>query len=455
MSFTNCNLHFMVQSDRKVYMTPALLKQLRLSNKATVTLRHGQKAIRASVSAIRKKGNQVYLTSTLRSSLKVPRSGNCYIQRSEDGSVRIGPLMGIMTASVISTAALPFGRRTGLIRRFLRSGSNKAFYFAFAPKDINWQQETINGCFISPNGGWQRRTVPLPDVVYNRLPSRRAELSTSMENFKDRFTRRKIPMFNWSFFNKSDVYSLLEGEPEEKYVPESYINPPAEKIKEMLEKHHFVYLKPTGGSLGKGIYRLTHHPKKGYFSRFRRNGKNVLLRFTKFSSLMNLLNRQGRMKNYVVQQGIRLVELDYCPIDFRVHMNKNSSNKWIASGVGAKKAGKGSVTTHIKNGGKLMTPEQALSRIFGAKSDEILLRIKQVSVKLAEAIERNYPHIIGELGFDIGVDRDEKIWMFEANAKPGRSIFKHPALRSQGNESLAYIFEHCMYLSRFRRGDGT
>ncbi len=32
----------------------------------------------------------------------------------------------------------------------------------------------------------------------------------------------------------------------------------AAELKEMLEKHKFVYLKPTGGSLGIGIYRLTY-----------------------------------------------------------------------------------------------------------------------------------------------------------------------------------------------------
>ena len=222
----------------------------------------------------------------------------------------------------------------------------------------------------------------------------------------------------------------------------------------MLEKHQFVYLKPTSGSLGNGIYRLTYHPKKGYFCRYRQHGNNVLLRFSRFTDLLRRLNHNGRMKNYIIQQGIRFIEMDRCPIDFRFHMNKNGDNRWVAAGIGAKKSGRGSVTTHIKNGGKLMTPIAALSQIYGSstKAEEILSKAKQVSIQLAESIERNHPHYIGELGFDIGIDQKDNIWMFEANAKPGRSIFKHPSLRAEGSATLKHIFDYSVYLSRFRPG---
>ncbi|MBW7459848.1 YheC/YheD family protein, partial [Paenibacillus sepulcri] len=137
----------------------------------------------------------------------------------------------------------------------------------------------------------------------------------------------------------------------------------------------------------------------------------------------------------------------------RFHMHKNGDNEWVPVGIGAKKAGRGSVTTHIKNGGSLLTPKQALSKTFGDQDEEILEKAKKVSIKLSEAIERNFPHTLGELGLDLGIDKDGEVWMFEANAKPGRSIFSHPALRSEGRASLSHILDHCMYLSNFRRGN--
>lgn len=454
MSLTQCNVHFTEQPERVVWLSSPLAKYLKLNGRKSITVKLGRDTVPASIRTINRKGHHVFLSAGLRRSVRVPNAGNVHISGDRENVLQLGPLIGILTDSDYRTTASPFGPRTSFIKQLLYMGRKKGYFFAFTPRDINWQQETVHGWFLNNVGGWMRKVVPLPDVVYNRLPSRRAETGMAIVTLRERFVRRNIPFFNWSFFNKSDVYNLLGNEPEAlSHLPESINNPSPLKIKDMLEKYQFLYFKPTGGSLGNGIYRLTYHPRRGYYARYRRGGSNVLLRFSTFDSLMKMLRaRHGEnLSRYVVQQGIRLVEIDNCPIDFRFHMHKDGNNKWVVAGIGAKKAGRGSVTTHIKNGGSLMTPEQALSRAFGDKSQEILGNAKQVAVRLSEAIERNYAHTLGELGLDIGIDRDANIWMFEANAKPGRSIFKHPALKEQGRASIEFILDHCLYLSKFRR----
>src|SRR5690606_7330840 len=149
------------------------------------------------------------------------------------------------------------------------------------------------------------------------------------------FVKRQIPIFNWSFLNKADVYKLLDNDPEAlAHLPDSAPNPTSAKIKEMLETHKFLYYKPGGGSLGIGIYRLPYHPRRGYFVRYRRGSENVLVRYGSFQTMMRMLQARlgSRMSGYVAQQGIQLIELDRCPIDFRFHMHKNGSNHWIAAG---------------------------------------------------------------------------------------------------------------------------
>ncbi|MFD1178357.1 YheC/YheD family protein [Paenibacillus puldeungensis] len=456
MSLTYCNVHFTQEPERVVYVSRALMKNLKLSGKKSLHLRLGGERIPATVKSINKAGKHLYLASGVRRGIKIPKAGGVYLRSLQEGEVQIGPLIGVLSDGPMTSMGNPFGSRTGFIKQLLRQGSRISYIFAFTPRDINWEDESVNGYFLNEAGRFVRKRVPLPDVVYNRLPSRRAETSTSINQLRERFVRRKIPFFNWSFFNKSDIYRLLENDNVvNRYVPESIMGPTTEQIKEMLERHSLIYYKPNGGSLGNGIYRLSYIPKSGYYARYRNNGRNALLRFGTFNSLMRTLQaRHGRsLRGYVAQQGIRLIEIEGCPIDFRFHMHKNGKNQWVVVGIGAKKAGKGSVTTHIKNGGSLLTPEQALSRAFGARADEVLRHAKGVAVTLAEAIETHHQHLIGELGFDIGIDRDEQIWMFEANAKPGRSIFKHPSLRAEGKASVDHILEHCLYLSKFRRRD--
>lgn len=303
-----------------------------------------------------------------------------------------------------------------------------------------------------------KKNVPFPDVIYNRITNRSIENSPLTEAMKERFDQRNIPIFNWSFFDKWQVYHMLKNDKEASaHVPETDINPSHEQIKTMLEKYKFIYLKPTSGYMGIGIYRLTYHPKRGYFMRYRKNGKNVLLRFSKFESIIKQLSRKRgtQLKNYIVQQGIRLIELDQCQIDFRFHLNKDKNNNWVVAGVCAKKSGRGSVTTHVRSGGKLINPNYALSAVFGkSEADRLLQKAKKITIQLAEAIQQNYNRTIGELGFDIGIDKKGSIWMFEANAKPGRSIFKHPSLKEQSKRSYRLIIEYCLYLSKFRKTGG-
>lgn len=453
---TVCSVHLTPNSEKTLYASNSLLQKLELDEKRSVWLRFGKIMIPAWIKPIRKAGKHLYIPTKLCSTLHVPKSGSVSLLHESKGVLQIGPLIGIMSDGSPRASPL-FGSSTGFIRKILRAsysktGQNKPYVFAFTPGDINWQNDTVDGYFLGAAGGWVRRTVPLPDVVYNRLLSRRAEISGSYNHIRERFMHKKIPFFNWSFFNKSEVYDLLKTEMiADQYVPESIVNPSPEDIRSMLERHQFAYYKPSGGSLGIGIYRLTYLPKKGYFARYTINGRNALLHFKTFSKLMRALEAKHghRLRSYVIQQGVRLIEIDGCPIDFRFHAHKNGRNEWSVVGIGAKKAGRGSVTTHVKNGGQLMTPKHALQCVFNERAIEMLSKAKKAAIILAQAIERNYPYLLGELGFDIGIDRNEQIWMLEANAKPGRSIFKHPSLKNEGQASVDHILDYCLYLSKF------
>lgn len=452
MNLTVCHIQFTQQATKYIHISNQLIQYWRLNVNAPLTIKLGQEAITADIKPYNKKGKYILISNTLRQKLNVPFSGVTNVIKLDDNAIQLGPLVGILTEP-FRTIGSPFSNRSSFVKQLIQYGTNKAYVFGFTPEDINWQDKTVIGHFITNEGIWFRRKVSLPDVVYNRLPNRHKEISDEMTRFREKFVQHNIPFFNWSFLNKNDVYSLLDQDPEAlAHLPESHLNVSSEKMKEMLHKYRFIYFKPSTGSLGYGIYRVTYIPSKGYFIRYRANEKNNLVKFDSFDKMYrNLKIRVGRnYPSYVAQQGIRLIEIDKCPVDFRFHMHKDGNNKWQAVGIGAKRAGKGSVTTHMRNGGKLLTPEQALQLTLGSRAAHVLQYAKKVSVLLSEAIERNYPHRIGELGLDIGIDDQGEIYMFEANAKPGRSIFKHPALKQEGKTSLQHLLDHCFFLSQFQ-----
>ena len=137
-------------------------------------------------------------------------------------------------------------------------------------------------------------------------------------------------------------------------------------------------------------------------------------------------------------------------MDFRVHAHKNSNNEWVVAAIAAKIAGQGSVTTHVRTGGTVISGDDLLQRVFPSRSSEIELALKETAIKLAEAIESRIDQNIGELGFDLGIDETGHIWMFEANSRPGRSIFKHDSLKEADRKSIHLIVDYSRYLANFK-----
>lgn len=112
--------------------------------------------------------------------------------------------------------------------------------------------------------------------------------------------------------------------------------------------------------------------------------------------------------------------------------------------IAAKIAGAGSVTTHLNNGGTVKAMEELLDTDL--KSEEMITKLSKASLQISKALEKQMEGYIGEIGFDLGLDRKGRVWLFEANAKPGRSIFKHPSLRKFDLETRRKSLEYAVYL---------
>lgn len=142
---------------------------------------------------------------------------------------------------------------------------------------------------------------------------------------------------------------------------------------------------------------------------------------------MNHVFGGKKLNRMLVQQGIHLLRKDQRPIDFRIHTNKNNHGDWVVTAIAAKVAGAGSVTTHVKSGGVIQT----MAEVFPSIEEQRLAETKlsNAALLLSKALEENMEGIIGEIGFDLGLDRQGNVWLFEANSKPGRSIFRHPELK--------------------------
>lgn len=365
-----------------------------------------------------------------------------------NNTIILGPLIGIFTAGFSDSLQKPLGDRSATFADFIApSGNVRPFIFLFGGQHINWEQETICGYFYQ-EGQWKQYTVPFPNVIYDRLPNRKAERYRPIAQIKKKLqTEFSIPLFNPGFFNKWNVYCLLQlDKTAATLLPETEQFESFEQVEKFLSRHEHVYMKPMHGSFGKGIHQIFYSRKENmYYCRYRDERNNKLRKYHSLETLINHLLKDYDLSTFLVQQGISLLHINNQAVDFRIHTNKNRAGKWIMSTIVAKLAGKGSVTTHARSGGEV----KLLNEIFqnDEKCKQVTNTLANIALYISELIDKHVEGYVGEIGFDFGLDQKGKIWLFEANSKPGRTVFQNEKLKSSNLLTKQLCYEYALYLT--------
>ncbi|MCM3662885.1 YheC/YheD family protein [Mesobacillus subterraneus] len=392
----------------------------------------GNKVIDVTCAPHPKGRKVIVLSDDVQKELSMPNlSGSLHVFTDQQ-TLFIGPLIGILTSGFTPYPLRPIGERSMFFAKLL--SVNKmvgAIPFVFGEEHIDWDTGLIRGYFFVDDG-WNTMDVPFPNVVYDRLPNRRTERKSELLSLKSRMqTDYLIPWYNPGFFSKLDVFERLQqDERAAEYLPETHQFSSFSVIERMLSNYGNIYVKPANGSLGLGIHQILFDKHKGdYYCRYRdQDGINKLTKFDSLEKLMRKIFHKRNLAHMIVQQGISLLRSEKRLIDFRVHTNKDEYGQWQVAAIAAKIAGQGSVTTHVNNGGVV----KSLDELFEDKQERDMYekKLSDVSLLLSSILEKNMEGIIGEIGFDLGIDKTGRVWLFEANSKPGRSIFKHPKLKN-------------------------
>lgn len=392
----------------------------------------GNKVVDVTCAPHPKGKNVVVLSNDVQEELSMPDLSISLHLFIDQNTLFIGPLIGILTSGFTPFPLRPIGERSMFFAKLLSVNKTVgALPFVFGEEHIDWDQGLIEGYFFV-DGGWMKIKVPFPNVVYDRLPNRRTERKSELRSLKSRMQADYlIPWYNPGFFSKLDVFERLQQDDRAaEYLPETHQFSSFSVIERMLSNYGNVYVKPANGSLGLGIHQILFDKYNGYYyCRYRdQEGINKLTKFESLEKLMKKIFHKRNLSQMIVQQGISLLRSEKRLIDFRVHTNKDEYGVWQVAAIAAKIAGQGSVTTHVNNGGVV----KSLDELFEERNERQLYekKLSEAALILSSILEENMEGIIGELGFDFGIDKSGKVWLFEANSKPGRSIFKHPKLKN-------------------------
>ncbi|MCA0989214.1 YheC/YheD family protein [Guptibacillus algicola] len=293
--------------------------------------------------------------------------------------------------------------------------------FVFTPSSI--RKTYITGyIFDETTKKWTGYRFPYPNIVYNRIPTRKEESSRGVRNILNYLDKKELPYFNKRFLNKADLYRLLNCHDEVKpYLPNTELLTP-DNLEPFLLQNPTAYCKPSTGSKGHGIFKL-EATANGY--KYSDHDNSIC--FDTINDLSSYL--QPKLKEvYLIQKAVSLSTHGNYRYDFRVLLQK-PYNFWQVTGIGIRANEKEHLTTHVPRGGRIFSFDKIADH-----SDEI--KIKKLALTTASLID--HEGLFAELSMDIGKDSNDDLWIFEVNAKPMR--FDEPSIHQASISSLISAF---------------
>lgn len=222
-------------------------------------------------------------------------------------------------------------------------------------------------------------------------------------------------MHNPKINNKFHKHQLfLEDSKLAKFLPETKILT-KKNLFSLIEKNNKIVVKPSMGSLGKGVIFITEIGLEKYELLLLNKKKYILGQTNLF---IYLKNKESKLIPNIIQNYIPLATYSERPIDLRYIAQRNNFD-WVVTGKYAKVAKEGYSVTNFTVGASIFTVEDALknSDILNLKINELLTSIETIAIAASKYLSNYFPNN-RIWGFDIGIDKSGDIWIIEANSAP-------------------------------------
>ncbi|MEV5025946.1 YheC/YheD family protein [Paenibacillus sp. LPE1-1-1.1] len=300
--------------------------------------------------------------------------------------------------------------------------------YVFAADGLQLHSEQLFG-YRSGQAGFTRQPVPLPDIVYDRCFFTGAGQRLDCRRMLSKLARLKpYRLLNGTLPAKLEVYEALkEHSVLAKHLP--HTQPLADAAQLLKLADHFrggVILKPSSGMQGRGIVHVARCPlERSTLVKGRsRQNRSFTAAFTEDRAFKQWIMDFVKHTPYLIQPYLELSGEDNKPFDVRVLIQKDEKSSWSVSGAALRTGQAGTLTSNLHGGGLAYPAAQLLSAKFGKfKSERLLEQFHTISKQTAERLENNFGRL-AELGLDYGIDKSGRLWLLEANSKPGRSSFQ-------------------------------
>ncbi|MFD0962257.1 YheC/YheD family endospore coat-associated protein [Paenibacillus chungangensis] len=327
--------------------------------------------------------------------------------------------------------------------------------FVFSAADLDTSSGRLYGYCLEQDR-WIRREVPYPDVIYDRCffasSQDRYRCADALAQLAEQKPHR---LLNGKLPSKLAVHNAWSDDPVLlPYLPSTAPYGAWKQLAAAAERYSGgIVLKPAAGMQGRGIAHVRLDPLTSeWIIRGRTMGNQPFARrFPSSNELIPWITAFMKQSAFLLQPYLQLIGVSGRPYDIRSLMQKDGSGRWRCTGTSAREGDAQSVTSNLHGGGSVRPALEVLTANLGRSTAEHLLPlIHTISGQAATQLEHNFGRF-GELAFDFGIEPDGKLWLLEANAKPGRDCWRRADNPELHRLSIDRLLHYARYLANAYR----
>jgi glutathione synthase/RimK-type ligase-like ATP-grasp enzyme len=292
--------------------------------------------------------------------------------------------------------------------------------YVILPTQINFATKTVIAYRYTLQKKWIKTRMPFPAFVYDRL-SNRKNYEAEIKKLK---ANSSITFLGHVLGDKLTNHNLLIQHPGlAAHMPPTEPITSMQVIKNILNKHKAIVVKPIQHSLGTGVMKVASENNTHRVEGRDLRNKIFQLNFSNRRTLLFWLKNQFNVK-MIAQPYLEIHTSGGEPFDIRVLVQKGGNGEWGETGRAVRVGVANGLTSNLGGGGKAHAYEPFLQNYF---SEEQIAKIEKeiefIVKELPPFLESRHGRLV-ELGIDIGVDRSGQVWLIEVNSKPGRKSFR-------------------------------
>ncbi|MFL0269863.1 YheC/YheD family protein [Candidatus Clostridium radicumherbarum] len=362
---------------------------------------------------------KLYLSKDIESQLYLKQDTVLQIKKIDDEHLQIGPYIGIFINQEkikLLTSGKSVTEYTQINAACKCLNGLSCF---FSLENIDWNKKLVQG-LIREKSRWIVQTLPLPLIIYDRNVENNCRVeSIELRKRLEGICKILNPMAKlakWETIKAIEKNSKLFS-----IIPTTIKYKNYNDLESFLKLYPSLYLKPDSLSKGKGIFRVSKTQNQEYKIDYRTSEANHTVSLKSLRNLEILISQYWEKGDgYIIQQEINKAIFRGNTFDFRVLFQKDFQGVWQLSGAAGRIAEKGSIITSPRSGGAVEDFETILKEVFDenlTRPNGLYQNIVNLGREICLSLENQFGDCI-ELGLDMAVDMNKKIWLIEVNGKP-------------------------------------